>query len=422
MHHPVLRGPDPNYRRDIQTSVGAMTRTRVLYLCPDRFLGPVMTVYGQIIGGLDPSRFELHAALNEAATGTLPFDPSAAVVRRWQFGHGIRQGGITDRAGAALCLAKAMTSLIRYARSRHIDVVHCECTAYAGTLGLGLGRIARIPVLLHVHHVVGRHAGGTVPYPFPRRQLSRLIVQEADEVVAVSRFIAKQVGEVASPPPAIAVVPNGVSLERFHPEIEGAGLRQEYGVEDDDVLVLQLGRIIESKRQDDFIAAFAEARETTPALRGLVVGWEDPCQPGFRSKLSRMCADHGLEDRFIIADARPEAPELMAAADIVVAPSLDEAGGLVVAEAMAAGKPVIGARSGGIAEIIMDGVTGFLVSPRRPAAIAQKLVLLGGDAELRRSMGASARRHAEDVLDEARVARKFEPLYERLASRSSSPR
>ncbi len=396
-----------------------MTRTKILYFCPDLFLGPVMSVYGQIIRGLDPSRFELHAAINEAATGALPFDQADAVVRRWRLGGRLRKGRLTDRAASALRLTKAMPALVRYARHQHIDLVHCECTAYAGTLGLVLARMARIPVLMHVHHLIGRHAGGLGPYGFPRRQLGPLLVRQADEIVTVSRFIAEQVSEVASLSRDITVVENGVNPERFRPDISGAQMRREYGVDDDEVLVLQLGRIFESKRQQDFIAAFAEARQTVPALRGLVVGWEDPSHPT-RSRLARMCTEHGLGERFLFADARPEAPELMAAADIVVAPSLDEAWGLVVSEAMAAGKPVIGVRSGAIPEIVVDGVTGFLVPPMSPAAIAEKLVVLGGNADLRRSMGEAGRRHAEEELTESRVAAKFEPIYERLAARSNS--
>ncbi len=397
-----------------------MTRTRILYVCPDMYLGPVMSIYGQIIRGLDPSRFELYAAINEAATGVLPFDPSDAVVRRWRFGGGLRQGGPFDRTTSALWLARAMGALARYVRHERIDLVHCECTAYAGTIGLVLARMARIPVLMHVHHLIGRHAGDLGPYGFPRRHLGPLLVRQADEIVAVSHFIAAQVREVASPSQAVAVVENGVNLERFHPDTPGARIRQEYGINDDDVLVLQLGRIFESKRQEDFVTAFAEARKAVPALRGLVVGWEDPCHPGTRSRLAQMCTEYQLGESFLIADARPEAPELMAAADIVVAPSLDEAWGLVVSEAMAAGKPVIGARSGAIPEIIVDGTTGFLVPPRNPAAIAERLALLGGDEGARRSMGAAGRRHVEQEIPDSTVAAKFQPIYERVARRSSS--
>ncbi len=399
-----------------------MTRTRILYFCPDLFLGPVMSVYGQIIRGLDPSRFELYAAINEAATGALPFGPADAVVLRWRLGGRLRKGGLTDRAASVLRLTNAMSALVRYTRRERIDLVHCECSAYAGTLGLVVARAARVPVLMHVQHLVGRYAGALGPYEFPRRQLGPMLVRQADEVVAVSRFIAQQANEAASPSRPITVVENGVSLEQFHPETSGARMRHEYGIDEDDILVLQLGRIFESKRQEDFIAAFAEARQTVPALRGLVVGWEDPSHPGTKSRLRQMWRDHGLGERFLIADSRPEAPELMAAADIVVAPSVDEAWGLVVSEAMAAGKPVIGARSGATPEIIMDGVTGFLVPPMRPAAIAEKLVLLAGDVDLRRSIGAAGRRHAEQQLAESRVAAKFAPIYERLTTRSSSPR
>lgn len=394
--------------------------TKVLYLYPSLFLGPVMTIYGQIIRGLDPSRFELHVAINKDVTGALPFDQSDAIVREWNFGGGIARGDVTDRAVSALRLATALASLARFVRREQIDILHCMCTPYAGTLGLLLARMTCIPVLMHVHETVGRSAGAFKPQTFPRRHLGRLLLRQADEVVSVSRFIAKQVAEVAPPSRTIAVVENGTSLERFHPAVSGTRMRREYGIDDEDVLVLQLGRIVESKRQTDFIDAFAQARRTVPSLRGLVVGWEDPRFPGPRAELARLAAKHNLGDRFLIADARPEAAELMAAADIVVAPSLDEAWGLVVAEAMAAGSPVIGADSGGIPEVMVDGVTGFLVPPRDPAEIAQKLVRLGADADLRASMGAAGRRHAVRELHESRVAQRFAPIYERLASRAGS--
>jgi glycosyltransferase involved in cell wall biosynthesis len=152
-------------------------------------------------------------------------------------------------------------------------------------------------------------------------------------------------------------------------------------------------------------------------LRALLVGWEDPRYSGpfagYRAELAHLCAQAGLGDSLIIADARPEAAELLAAADMIAMPAVGDAWNLAVTEAMAAGKPVIGAESGGIPEQIIHGTTGFLVPPGDPPALAAHMVTLARDAELRASMGVAARQRAE-TFDERHVAAGFAPIYEAL--------
>ena len=161
-----------------------------------------------------------------------------------------------------------------------------------------------------------------------------------------------------------------------------------------------------------------------PELRCLLVGWEDPRYRGpFRSygaELRHIAEQERLGDSLIISPPRPEAPQLMAAADIVALPSVGDPCPLVVMEAMATGKAVIGADSGGIPEEVVDGVTGFLVPPGSVEALADRIVTLARDADLRARMGRAARRRAEACFDEARLAAEFAPIYEALAGRSSA--
>ena len=157
---------------------------------------------------------------------------------------------------------------------------------------------------------------------------------------------------------------------------------------------------------------------TDSNLRGLLVGWEDPRYNGpfasYRAELEHIIAQEGLGDKLIIADARPEAPQLVAAADMVVMPSVEDAWNLAVTEAMASAKPVIGSKSGGIPEQIVDGVTGFLVQLKSPEALAEKLAALAKDPKLRADMGKAARQRAESLFDETLLAQKFAPVYEAL--------
>lgn len=183
--------------------------------------------------------------------------------------------------------------------------------------------------------------------------------------------------------------------------------------------MLQLARIIQWKRQEDVLRAFAIAQRNAPELRCLVVGWEDPRYngpfPSYAAELRHISEKENIGDGLMMRAARPEAHLLMAAADLVAMPSLDEPFGLVVAEAMASGKPVIAANSGGIPELVVDGTTGFLVPPRSPEALAERMVLLARDARLRAEMGAAARRRAEACFDEARLGAEFGRIYEDMA-------
>jgi glycosyltransferase involved in cell wall biosynthesis len=89
----------------------------------------------------------------------------------------------------------------------------------------------------------------------------------------------------------------------------------------------------------------------------------------------------------------------MAAADVVVVPSRDEAFGIVNVESLAVGTPVVASRVGGISEIVRDGRDGFLVPPDDPAALADRLSTLLCDANLRRTMAGSARRRFVDTYE-----------------------
>lgn len=386
---------------------------RVLFLYPSEFLGPVLTVYSQIVRHLDRSRFEPYLAVNADATGRLPLGQGEAVVTRWAFGRGLGEGSAGERLVSLLKLARSMAALVRYSRREDVGVVQCTATPYAGTLALALATALRIPLVVHVHELVGRYAGGDEHTP-SRRLLERVILRCATRVVAVSSFIASDLVELGVPAGKVTVIRNGVDLERFSPDVDGSAMRREYGVGEGDVLALQLGRIVASKRQQDFATALALALRVAPTLRGLIVGWEDPADRAREAGARAVAREHALGDRLIIGAARPEAPQLIAAADIVVMPSLDEAFPLVVLEAMGAGKPVVGVRSGSIAEQVADGETGFIVPPMSPQAVAEGLIRLAREPGLRRSMGAKGRRRAEQAFTEARVAAEFGALYATL--------
>ena len=390
---------------------------KVLFEHPSRSLyNPVLAVFAQIVRHIDRERFEVHIAVDREADGALRLGDGGAVISRWSIGAG---PGKEHRgpwwAASAPSFAMSVAGLARYARANGIDVIHVDGTPSCGGIGLAVARLARVPLVVHLHELLGRYPGGLHDHSPARRAVERQVARHADRLVAVSRFIADDVRASGSARAPIDVVPNGVDVERFHPDVDGTQIRREYGIEEDEPLALQLGRVLASKRQVDFVRALALARRRVPNLRGLVIGWDDPGRPPGHAELRRMCADEGIGDALVIAEGRSGAPQLMAAADILVTPGLDEAAGLVALEAMASGRPVIGVRSGATPEIVLDGETGFIVPPKAPAELAARLELLATDAALRRRMGAAGRRRAETEFNAGLPAARFAPIYEELA-------
>lgn len=386
-------------------------KIKILFFYPNEFLGPEMTVYTQIIRHLDRTRFTPYLALNGDAEGDVHLGKEEVTIRRWKFGFSLR-GGLGQAAASGLKLPAAIVSLARYARREGIDIVQCTGAPRTATLGMLVARLAGARLLLHYHVIPGRYAG-------PRMLAESLVARRAAHAVACSEFLASKVPSTGIAASKVSAVPNGVDAVRFNPQVDGAAMRREYGIAPDEVLVLQLARIIQQKRQEDVVRAFALARQEAPNLRCLIVGWEDPrydgAFPSYKAELEQIAAEAGLGESLIIAPARPEAPQLVAAADMVVMPSIEDAWNLAVTEAMAAGKPTIGSISGGIPEQIVDGVTGFLVPPYSPEALAEKMVALAGDPELRTRMGKAARQSVETHFDERHLAGKFAPIYTALA-------
>jgi glycosyltransferase involved in cell wall biosynthesis len=388
----------------------APKKVKVLFFYPNEFLGPEMTVYTQIIRHLDRTRFTPYLVLNSDVEGEVKFcEADGVTIKRWKFGYAFR-GGVGQALRSGLRLPASLVSLAAYMRREQIDIIQCSAVPRVGTLALLLSRLSGAKLLLHYHVIPGRYSG-------LRGLAESQAARRAHRAVAVSQFLANRV-QAHNPGMKVDTVVNGVDCERFHPDVDGSQIRREYGISPDEVVVLQLARIIQQKRQEDTIRAFSLALRQAPHLRLLVVGWEDPRYngpfAGYRAELEHIREECGLGDRLIIADARPEAPQLVAACDMVAMPTIEDAWNLAVTEAMSGGKPVIGSASGGIPEQIIEGITGFLVPAETPSALAEQMVTLATDPELRARMGQAARHRAGSHFEERLVANGFMPIYEAM--------
>ena len=193
------------------------------------------------------------------------------------------------------------------------------------------------------------------------------LLRSADSIIAPSHGFAHQCEFPAKLRRALHVIHNGVDQAEFSP-----------GARRDPDLVLTVASLDVWKGLDVLIRAFARARRERDGLT-LVIAGEGP----ERTSLERLAREHGLQDHvaFLGYVDRPTLARLLASCTVFVLPSRSEPFGIVVAEALAAGAPVIATRVGGIPEILDDGRDGVLVPPDDDRALAESLVrMLDDDA------------------------------------------
>ena len=222
--------------------------------------------------------------------------------------------------------------------------------------------------------------------------------------IAVSEFIRQRLIQSGFPPDRTILHYNGVDVTAFTPAEREA----------DDRTVLSVGRLVEKKGMEYLIKAFATVAGEVPEVR-LEIAGDGPLRPS----LERLVSDCGLSSRVTLHGSLSHraVADLMQKASIISQPSVTAADGdseglpTVVLEAAATAKPLLATHHSGIPEIVVDGTTGFLVPERDVAALADRLLLLLENADLRRKMGEAGRRRIEEHFDLRKQAKRLEEIY-----------
>lgn len=283
-------------------------------------------------------------------------------------------------------------------------------------------KVARVPLLLRpltgwkvvvVAHGIEVTKNG---HRLRRRIGLRWVFGSADWTVAVSHYTRKHVLECGADPGHVQVIPCGVDPDRYRP-VDGGRLRSELGLGNRPV-VLTLARLVSSKGHDLVIRALAELRRRIPDATYLVGGTGGENYTEFLRALAESCGVSKAV-RFLGYVASEDLPALYSASNVYVMPSRALEGnsnfegfGITYLEANACGVPVIGADSGGVADAVLDGRTGFLVPPNDVPALADRMYRLLADPDLARRMGAAGR---ERILREFTWDRVADLFLETLA-------
>jgi glycosyltransferase involved in cell wall biosynthesis len=252
-----------------------------------------------------------------------------------------------------------------------------------------------------------------------------LLLRDADGFVAMSRAIRVEMLAAGVPDEKIALIPHGVDTARFRPPSaeERAAARARFGLPADAVVIVFTGRLLRGKGLEDLVAAFGEVAEEVPAAHLLVVGSGAGQSLSVEDELRARVASSGRGARVTFTGRlEPDGvAEALRAADVFAFPSVYEALGISLIEAAATGLPAVGARTGGIVDVIEDGASGWLFVPGDAHDLAGRLRALAREPEGRARLGARARAIAVERFDEGRALLRYRALLGEVARRGAAP-
>ncbi len=262
------------------------------------------------------------------------------------------------------------------------------------------------------HYLPVGGGGRQVVHDWAWRDAARVFAA-ADAVTAPTPYAAA-LATMAGVPGPVLPLSCGIDLERFGPQVSASEFRLRHGVEDKPT-VLYVGRLDAEKNLDVVIRAFALVREKADA-RLVLVG-----KGAERQNLEALAERLGVSGtvRFTGFVPDEELPSAYAAATVFVNAGTAELQSLVTLEAMAGGRPVIGADAAALPHLVIDDETGYLFPPGDSMALADRLLTVLGNPDLAESLGRSARAHAEKH-DEAVTVAAFESLYAIRAARAAA--
>jgi len=301
----------------------------------------------------------------------------------------------------------SLTVLRRTAESFRVDLVHVHAPRDAWrALALAGAFRRRVPLVLSRH--LASPAGRRKTDP-----LHRLLARRVDAVVAVSGYLRENIlGTYAIRADKVRVIPYGRGEGVLGSPERSRGIRQGLGVPEGSMLVGMVGQLTPDKRPDLFLRAAAQVRKEVPGCRFVLAG--APVEPGHEQELRSLVRELGLEAHAILAGFRTDVPDLMQALDLFVHPARAEAFGLVILEAMANRRAVVGSASGAVPEIVRHEDTGVLFPPGDAGALAQAIVRLLRSREARERMGGRGAEIFRRAYSLTREAEAHEGLYREL--------
>lgn len=308
------------------------------------------------------------------------------------------------------------------------DVVHTHA-AKSGAIGRLAAAACDVPVIVHTFHghVFHSYFGKAKTQAFI--QIERYLARKSSGIIAISDLQKQELAHTYRICPAekINIIPLGFDLDRFSTDQDRkrAAFRKQYDIADDEIAIGIVGRIVPVKNHSLFVAAAAKALQATGRkLRFIIIGDGDmrvPMEEEFR--LAGIDYAYFPEEKrhaqAICISWQTEMDEVLAGLDIVALTSHNEGTPVSLIEAQAAGRPVVSTNVGGVADIVAEGQTGFIVPPGDASAFGEALLKLTEDNAARGRIASQGRAHVVNRFSYQRLVRDMDSYYKLLLSKRS---
>lgn len=298
-------------------------------------------------------------------------------------------------------------SLVKYLHTSGTTILHAHSSkgALVGRLAAAL---ARTPVIVFTAH----NSIFYEQWPGWKKKLfatvERFLARFTDRIITVSDALKQELIEREGlSSKQLTTIYNGIAVDKFAIKVDTIAVRRSMAIPELGPVIGTIARLAPQKGVSYFLKAASLLKEYQ--VNFMVVG-DGP----LREELEQEASELGLQNRVTFVGRRENIPEILATLDIFVLPSVTEGLPLTILEAMAAGKPVVATRVGGVPEAILEGKTGLVVPPRDPEALAVALAGLLGERERLIKMGNCGRKHVTERFAIQTMVDKTMELYHQL--------
>ena len=321
-------------------------------------------------GGQGQVRLLMSGLCDLGVDVTLAAPPEGELYRRAE-SLAVRRLPLARGIAGILALRRAMAS-------GQFDVVHSHAARAHGAVAS-----ARVGLRSTPPHVVSRR----VDFEVARGAVSRWKYRRgADAYIAISEGVRRVLLAGGIPTGRVHVVMSGIDLGKFAGLKERAIARAELGLDERTLAVGNVAALAPHKAQNDLLRAAQHVLAQRTDVRFFIVG-----EGALRAQLESLARSLGVESRVTFTGFRTDALDLLRAFDVFAMSSYLEGLGTSIMDAQVLGVPVVATRTGGIPELVEDGVTGLLAPPRHPEAFAAALLRMLEDESLRRACAETAR-------------------------------
>jgi len=261
----------------------------------------------------------------------------------------------------------------------------------------------------NIQWVVTKHGRRFGPKLLIYNFLDGFIVRHADRVITVSKEIARKARLAGIDSKKICLIENGVNLERFRNNIPPDSIRESLRIKKDAFVVGTVGALTEEKGHLYLLKAIPKVVQRFPEVIFLFVG-DGRERPSLEITTSHL----NIKDRVIFAGMRKDVPEILSILNVFVLPSLNEGLPMALLEAQAAQIPVVATRVGAIPDVLEDGVTGILIPPKDPQAIAEAITMILSNKNFASEIAQKGFERVRDNFSSEKMGSKYHSIYKEL--------